>query len=483
MGVEDNYYQISDLAANTTFYDWVDKENTEIIEKLNYMSIYGVSAGDGNILVTIGTTGNSYDAGDAVIFLNDTISGVTVSGNLVLTGTLSLSDGTVASSVVTSVNGSTGAVTIAGITGGIGATGATGASPDPIFISKNQLINSNFDIWQRGTSFTGKTNRYFADRWARFATTATLAKISTGTLSRQSFTAGQTEVLGDPDYYASISLNYSGFTSTDFVGIENRIEGPEKFIGEKVYVDGYVRMQGTTGATVDIYLRRNIDGSTYTTEEFADRVYAQGITWTSFLVGHTVSYTGSTFSNDGYSAIGIKLTDVPSGETFEVANIRTFATQGVTLEDSPFREKTDPKEELLKCSRFYQRSYALDKTDGAVTMLNSSDPDFTPVRFSITNNNEFYYDFPVEMRTAPTVSLYSPSSGVTTDGFNKTAALDMRLTSGTSGWNGLIRLHTTGQSTLLTTTNTRGIIFDINSGAVIFDDIFVHYVANSDYTI
>lgn len=483
MGVEDNYYQITDLDANTTFYDWVAKENDDIIEKLNLMKIYGASAGDGNIVVTIGTTGNSYDAGDAVISLNDTISGVTISGNLVVTGTIGMNDGTVASSLVTSVNGLTGAVTIAGITGAAGATGSTGASPDPIFISKNQLTNGNFDIWQRGTSFTGKTNKYFADRWARFATTSTLAKITTGTISRQSFSAGQTDVLGDPDYYIKSSLIYSGITTTDFVGIENRIEGAEKFIGEKVYVDGYVRMEGTTGATVDIYIRRNTDGSTYTTEEFADRVYVPGTTWTSFLVGHTVSYTGSTFTENGYTAIGIKLNDIPSGETFEAANIRTFATQGVTLQDSPFREKSDIQEELLKCSRFYQRSYALDKLDGSTTMLNSTDPDFTSARFSVTNNNEFYYDFPVEMRTAPTVSIYSPSTGVTTDGYNKTAALDMRLTSGTSGWNGNIRLHTTGQATLNTTTNTRGIIFDIVSGAVIFDDIFVHYVANSDYTV
>jgi hypothetical protein len=109
-------------------------------------------------------------------------------------------------------------------------------------------------------------------------------------------------------------------------------------------------------------------------------------------------------------------------------------------------------------------------------------PDFTSVRFSVTPNNEYYYDFPVEMRTSPTLAIYSPSSGVATDGYNKTAGLDMRLTSGTSGWNGNIRLHSAGQSTLLTTSNAKGIIFDINSGAVIFDDIFVHYVADSDYT-
>jgi len=483
MGVEDNYYEISDLAANTTFYDWVDKENTEIIEKLNLMHIYGVSSGTG-IDVVIGTTGNSYDAGEAIISLKDTIPGITVSGNLTVTGSIDISDGTSATSLVTSVNGQTGAVTLSfGITGSPGPTGPAGTTPDPIFISKNQLINGNFDVWQRGTSFTGKPNKYFADRWARFAEISTLAKITSATIERNSFTSGQTEVLGNPDYYVTASLIHTGMTTGDFVGYENRIEGADKFIGEMLYVDGYLRMNGTTGATVDVYLRRNIDGSTYTTEQFTESVYVQGGTWSEFLVEHQVSYSGSSFGSDGYCAVGFNIASIPSGYTLEMSNIRVFSTQGMTMTDSPFREETSPEEELRRCSRFYQRSYDLDKTDGSSTMINSIDPDFTSVRFNTTNNKEFYYDFPVEMRTVPSLDLYSPSSGVVTDGYNKTAGLDMRLTSGTSGWNGAIRLHSAGQSTLNVTPNIKGIIFYIVSGAVIFDDIFVHYVADSDYNI
>ena len=483
MGVEDNYYEISDLAADATFYDWVDKENTEIIEKLNLMHIYGVSSGTG-IGVVIGTTGNSYDAGEAIISLNETIPGVTVGGNLTVTGSIDISDGTSATSLVTSVNGQTGAVTIGlGVTGSAGPTGPAGTTPDPVFISKNELVNGNFDIWQRGTSFTGKPNKYFADRWARFAKTSTLAKITTATMQRSSFVLGQTEVLGNPEYYTTATLIHTGMTTGDFVGYENRIEGAHKFIGETLYIDGYLRINGTTGATVDVYLRRSTDGSTYTTEQFTESVYVQGGTWSEFLVGHQVSYTGSSFGSDGYCAVGFDVTSMPSGYTLDMSNIRAFSTQGVTMTDSPFREETSPEEELRRCSRFYQRSYDLDKTDGSSTMLNSTDPDFTSVRFNTTNNNEFYYDFPVEMRTTPSLDLYSPSTGVTTDGYNKTAGLDMRLTSGTSGWNGAVRLHSAGQSTLNSTPNTKGIIFDIVSGAVIFDDIFVHYVADSDYNI
>src|SRR5210317_2024163 len=63
---------------------------------------------------------------------------------------------------------------------------------------KNRIINGNFDIWQRGTSFsvTASTNIYTADRW-RFVGAG-----FTGTLTRQNFTAGQTDVPNNPDYFA-----------------------------------------------------------------------------------------------------------------------------------------------------------------------------------------------------------------------------------------------------------------------------------------
>jgi len=484
MGVEDNYYQITNLDANTTFYDWVNKENDDVIAKLNLMSIYGVSAGNG-IEVVIGSTGNSFDAGDAVISLSETIPGVTVSGNLAVTGSINISDGTSATSLVTSVNGQTGAVILSlGVTGSPGPTGPAGTTPDPIFVSNNQLINGNFDIWQRGTNFSlGKLNKHFADRWTRWRFDATAIKITSSTVVRESFAVDQTDVMGSPLYYASVNSVHSGMTSSDFVGLENRIEGGDRFLGEQIYVDGYMKLSGATGATLQIYMRRNPDGSTYTIEEFADEVYVEATTWSSFFVNHTPSGSTASFTSDGYVGIGVKINDVPSGITLSLSNFRVFATQGETLESSPFREKTDIQEERRKCSRFYQRTYDLDKSAGDSTMLAglTGAPDFTSVRFSVTPNNEYYYDFPVEMRTSPTLTLYSPSSGVVTDGFNKTAGLDMRLTSGTSGWNGNIRLHSAGQATLLTTSNEKGIIFDVNSGAVIFDDIFVHFVADSDY--
>jgi len=473
MGVEDTSYQIPDLNANTTFYDWVVKENDEIIEKLNLLKVYGVAGSTGIDIVSV--TG-----GTATFSIADTIPGITISGTLIIGGFIQTPDGGTHASLVTSVNGLTGAVTISGPTGNTGPAGATAPVQDPIFVSDNYLLNGNFDIWQRGTTFTSNPSLYFADKWNRFTSTSALAKISSSTISRGSFTAGQTDVLGSPTYYANINMTFSGITTGDFMGAENRIEGGDLFLGEDIAVDGYMKFDGVTGATLSIYLKRSPDGSTYTTEEFTDTVYVPGTTWTSFFVKHTPAASAASFTEDGYVAIGVKLNDTISGTTLSLANFRAFATQGGTLDNSPYREPTNPEEVLQKCSRFYQRSYSKDVLTGNTTMINSTEPDATAVRITDDpNGDKSYYNFPVKMRSTPSVTVYSPQSGTVTDGYNASSNLDLRLSSGTSGYGGT-RVHTAGSATIGTTPRQEGIIFDILSGSVIFDTVFIHYVADAD---
>jgi len=476
MGVEDTSYNIPDLNANTTFYDWVVKENTEIIEKLNLLNIYNLAGSTG--ISVVAPTG-----GTATISVSDTISGVTISGDLVVTGSIT-------GAPVTSVNGQTGAVVIAltGDTGERGETGAVGTGPHE-FTIKNQLINGNFDVWQRGTAFTSKSSNYLADRWC-FSTNRPAAYGGGGkkNVTQVSFSKGQTEVPGNPTYYLNLDLAFGTLFASDFHGLENKIEGQTKFVGETVTIDGYVRLNSGTGVTLTPYIKTSIpDGTTYTTEEFSTTITPSTSNWTYFNVNHNASVgTHAGATGDGYTAIGFKTnigTTITSAN-WDFSNIRVFSSQGTTLSSAPYFEETDPKIELSKCSRYYQRTYGLGVETGSSTMSTTSEPDFTSARFHVAPNTgeTTYVDFDVEMRDTPTVTVYSPQSGTETDPFNRSSGLDMRLSSGTTGYGGT-RIHTTGSDTLQVTPNVRGVRVLPLSGYVIFDEIFFHYVADADYTV
>lgn len=102
------------------------------------------------------------------------------------------------------------------------------------FSFRNKLINGGFDIWQRGTSFTNHGG-YTADRW-------TSQSNPTGSVvSRQSFTAGQTEVPGNPKYFYRLAINNTDSGAADRIAIRQMVEDYEQFVGKTVILSGWYR--------------------------------------------------------------------------------------------------------------------------------------------------------------------------------------------------------------------------------------------------
>ena len=87
----DNFQRIEELASNTTFYDWVQKENSEIITKLNSMHLYNIAGTGDGIDVVLGATTNAITAGHVKLKLASNVPTHTVDGDLTVTGALTFS--------------------------------------------------------------------------------------------------------------------------------------------------------------------------------------------------------------------------------------------------------------------------------------------------------------------------------------------------------------------------------------------------------
>tara|TARA_Y100000034_G_C6746007_1_gene331343 strand:- start:385 stop:762 length:378 start_codon:yes stop_codon:yes gene_type:complete len=114
-------------------------------------------------------------------------------------------------------------------------------------------------------------------------------------------------------------------------------------------------------------------------------------------------------------------------------------------------------------------------------MLDNNTPAISVVDFTITPEKDVFYKFPVPLRDTPSITFYSPKEGYTGDAYNRTAGKDLRNTSGTYGWNGAARIAGAGATTISADYYDKyGIYITIPSGAVIFDNISLHYLADAE---
>lgn len=88
-----------------------------------------------------------------------------------------------------------------------------------------------------------------------------------------------------------------------------------------------------------------------------------------------------------------------------------------------------------------------------------------------------------ELRTTPVVTIYSPKTGTANDAYNRSSGRDLRNSSGTIGYGSQNRVAVLGVDTLLTDATKEGLKLCVSGGAVNYDNIFYHIVADADYPI
>jgi hypothetical protein len=94
---------------------------------------------------------------------------------------------------------------------------------------RNAIINGNFDVWQRRTSFSGSQSGFAADRWQ------TVVIGSSHNTSRQDFTLGQTAVPGNPRHFCRVVVTSAAGASNGCY-LRQAIEDVRTFAGQTVTI-------------------------------------------------------------------------------------------------------------------------------------------------------------------------------------------------------------------------------------------------------
>jgi hypothetical protein len=230
------------------------------------------------------------------------------------------------------------------------------ATPTPsnntkIVSRKNWVINGGFDIWQRGTSFTTAPTsptgigQYTVDNWKSYT-------VATGTLSRQTFTLGQTDVPGNPQYY----MNWTQSATAGNSNIRNPIENVVLSSGKTFTVSCWIRNNAATSSTVKIqFLQAFGTGGSPSTEIDAIGATTFSIpgdaTWYKIQATITLpSLSGKVLGTDGndYFAPYLGINTL-SGSNIDIAQFQM--EEGSSATDF---EPVNIAIDTMLCRRYYE---------------------------------------------------------------------------------------------------------------------------------
>ena len=239
----------------------------------------------------------------------------------------------------------------------------------------NAIINGNFDIWQRGTSFSNPDNTYTADRFLVVAGGG-----ATGdTVSRQSFTAGQTDVPNEPSYFLRFSV---GGTSANRV-MHHRVEDVRTFAGQTCTLTFWAKASVAHSSTLEIQQNFGSGGSASVT--LSPVSYSMTTSWQKFTFTQTMpSIAGKTIGSSSYVYLAFIRSLGASSVNIDIAQMQLEAGSS----GSSFAHE-NVGDTLQKCQRYYTATKAF----GFVHSCNSTVSAFAHVQF------------PVTMRSTPALSM------------------------------------------------------------------------------
>jgi hypothetical protein len=250
--------------------------------------------------------------------------------------------------------------------------------------AKNKILNSDFSIWQRGTSFSNPSaGTFVSDRFLIDAVALT------GTVSRQTFTLGAAPVSGyEGQYFLRLDVT-SGSQYTELV---QRIEDVRTFAGQSVTLSFWARLNsGSSGWQTNIVQNFGTGGSPSSASLVNQTSFTPTSSWQRFTVTFTMSsISGKTLgtNNNSYVYVSFQKTSSTAsqldiwGVQLEAGNVATaFQTATGTLQG-----------ELAACKYYYNEL-------GGV-----SDQYFATGLTYSTTVGEYALTYP-PMRTTPSASV------------------------------------------------------------------------------
>jgi len=261
----------------------------------------------------------------------------------------------------------------------------------PVTSYKNKLINGEFDIWQRGTTFSA--TGYTADRWLLQAD----GSGATRSITQQTFTPGNPVTGYEPTYYLRYNQSVAG-TSATYNLLDQRIEDVRTFAGQIITVSFWAKASSPITLTSQINQAFGSGGSA--------EVNAVGVngfdlssSWQRFsYTGTVASISGKTIGTNSYLVFRFNF---PINTTF------TVDIWGVQVERGSIATEFEQRfigDELRLCQR-----YAWTIRDA--TNINSGSFDFLAGGTADNSGTaRFSVQHPMQMRVPP--SLVIPSGAI-----------------------------------------------------------------------
>lgn len=260
--------------------------------------------------------------------------------------------------------------------------------------NKNIIINGNFNIWQRGTSFTGTSPYYSADRWQAYraggAAGATFSRVANSTSTGAYYMKMQRDVSGSALNNLSLATSFETINNYSLLGKDvslsfNLIKGAN-FSGASVNID-VLYGTGTDGSIVN--------GFTGQASAISINVLAASITTglTKFSVSGTVPANATQ--------LGVLVSWTPIGTAGAedwVGISQVQLEKGLAATAFEYRSYG---EELTLCQRYY----------AAITTWSYDGYAAAAGQFGYT-----VVSFGVNMRAIPTIYIGTAGGGSTNNG-------------------------------------------------------------------